>query len=36
MARLVCSENLRLVIDAVSENDDKKAVQVWESDQGDR
>ncbi len=32
MARLV-QENLRLVIDAVSENDDKKAVQVWESDQ---
>ena len=32
MARLV-QENLRLVIDAVSESDDKKAVQVWQSDQ---
>jgi phosphate transport system protein len=31
MSRLV-QENLRLVIDAVGENDDKKAVQVWESD----
>ena len=32
MARLV-QENLRLVIDAVGENDDKKAVQAWQSDQ---
>jgi phosphate transport system protein len=32
MARLV-QENLRLVIDAVGENDDAKAVQVWQSDQ---
>jgi phosphate transport system protein len=32
MARLV-QENLRLVIDAVGENDDKKAVQVWQSDE---
>jgi phosphate transport system protein len=32
MARLV-QENLRLVIDAVGENDDRKAVQVWQSDQ---
>lgn len=32
MARLV-QENLRLVIDAVAENDEKKAVQVWRSDQ---
>ena len=32
MARLV-QENLRLVIDAVSESDEKKAVQVWQSDQ---
>ncbi len=32
MSRLV-QENLRLVIDAVGENDDKKAVQVWQSDQ---
>ena len=32
MARLV-QENLRLVIDAISENDEAKAVQVWQSDQ---
>ena len=32
MARLV-QENLRLVIDAISENDADKAVQVWQSDQ---
>ncbi|HYZ63264.1 MAG TPA: phosphate signaling complex protein PhoU [Acetobacteraceae bacterium] len=32
MARLA-QENLRLVIDAVSENDPDKAVQVWQSDQ---
>jgi phosphate transport system protein len=32
MARLV-QENLRLVIDAVGENDEKKAVQVWQSDE---
>jgi phosphate transport system protein len=32
MARLA-QENLRLVIDAVGENDAEKAVQVWESDQ---
>ena len=32
MARLV-QENLRLVIDAVAENDAEKAVQVWQSDQ---
>ena len=32
MARLV-QENLRLVIDAVSENDAQKANQVWQSDQ---
>ena len=32
MARLV-QENLRLVIDAVTENDAAKAVQVWQSDQ---
>ena len=32
MARLV-QENLRLVIDAISENDAAKAVQVWQSDQ---
>jgi phosphate transport system protein len=32
MARLA-QENLRLVIDAVGENDARKAVQVWESDQ---
>ncbi len=31
MARLV-QENLKLVIDAVGENDAKKAVQVWQSD----
>ncbi|MBV8912181.1 MAG: phosphate signaling complex protein PhoU [Acetobacteraceae bacterium] len=33
MARLA-QENLRLVIDAVGENDPDKAVQVWRSDQG--
>lgn len=33
MARLV-QENLKLVIDAVGENDDAKAVQVWRSDEG--
>ena len=32
MARLV-QENLRLVIDAIGENDAEKAVQVWQSDQ---
>ncbi len=32
MARLA-QENLRLVIDAVGENDAEKAVQVWQSDQ---
>lgn len=32
MARLV-QENLRLVIDAIGENDPQKAVQVWTSDQ---
>ncbi len=32
MARLA-QENLRLVIDAVGENDDAKAVQVWQTDQ---
>jgi len=32
MSRLV-QENLRLVIDAVAENDAEKAVQVWNSDQ---
>ncbi len=32
MARLV-QENLRLVVDAVGENDPQKAVQVWQSDQ---
>ena len=32
MARLV-QDNLRLVIDAVGENDDAKAVQVWQSDE---
>ena len=32
MSRLV-QENLRLVIDSVSENDAAKAVQVWQSDQ---
>ncbi len=32
MARLV-QENLRLVIDAVGESDEKKAVQAWQSDQ---
>ena len=32
MARLV-QENLRLVIDAIGEADDKKAVQVWNGDQ---
>ena len=32
MARLV-QENLRLVIDAVSENDAAKAVEVWQSDE---
>ena len=32
MARLV-QESLRLVIDAISENDEAKAVQVWQSDQ---
>ncbi len=32
MARLV-QENLRLIIDAIGENDAEKAVQVWQSDQ---
>jgi phosphate transport system protein len=32
MARLV-QENLRLVIDAIGEDDPEKAVQVWQSDQ---
>jgi phosphate transport system protein len=32
MARLV-QENLRLTLDAVAENDEKKAMQAWQSDQ---
>ena len=35
MAQLV-QDNLKLIIDAVSENDTGKAIQVWRSDQVDR